>query len=161
MAIFFILPKNWCGYRPCHGPGVQPPASHCGGPGSIAGQFMWDLWWTKWHWNRFPPECFGFPLSLSFLRCSITRQRTKSNHHLHLQHTVAQEALRLRCARSICCGALLRKKSTFYSLCTLTRPLYSLHLYITSQLLVVQKLPGSFPNYFILKQLHSLAVTYE
>jgi hypothetical protein len=23
---------------------------------------MWDLWWTKWHWDRFfPPEYFGFP----------------------------------------------------------------------------------------------------
>jgi hypothetical protein len=25
------------------------PASHCGGPGSIPGQSMWDLRWTKWH----------------------------------------------------------------------------------------------------------------
>jgi hypothetical protein len=24
---------------------------------------MWDLWWTKWHWNRFFPEYFVFPLS--------------------------------------------------------------------------------------------------
>jgi hypothetical protein len=22
---------------------------------------MWDLWWTKWHWDRFFPEYFGFP----------------------------------------------------------------------------------------------------
>jgi hypothetical protein len=28
---------------------------------------MWDLWWTKWHWNRFFSEYFGFPLSISFL----------------------------------------------------------------------------------------------
>jgi hypothetical protein len=27
---------------------------------------MWDLWWTKWHWDRFFPEYFGFPLSISF-----------------------------------------------------------------------------------------------
>ena len=27
---------------------------------------MWDLWWTKWHWDRFLPEYFGFPLSISF-----------------------------------------------------------------------------------------------
>jgi hypothetical protein len=41
------------------------------------------------------------------------------NHHHHLLllllllllHRVAQEALRLRCVRSICCGALLHKKS--------------------------------------------------
>jgi hypothetical protein len=25
---------------------------------------MWDLWWTKWHWERFFPEYFGFPLSV-------------------------------------------------------------------------------------------------
>jgi hypothetical protein len=24
------------------------------------GQSMWDLWWTKWHWDRFFPENFGF-----------------------------------------------------------------------------------------------------
>jgi hypothetical protein len=33
---------------------------------------MWDLWWTKWHWDRFFTEYFGFPLSISFHRCSIT-----------------------------------------------------------------------------------------
>jgi hypothetical protein len=21
---------------------------------------MWDLWWTKWYWDRFFPEYFGF-----------------------------------------------------------------------------------------------------
>jgi hypothetical protein len=24
---------------------------------------MWDLWWTKQHWDRVFPEYFGFPLS--------------------------------------------------------------------------------------------------
>jgi hypothetical protein len=38
---------------------------------------LWDLWWTKWHWDRFFPDYFGFPLSISFHRCSITRKRTK------------------------------------------------------------------------------------
>jgi hypothetical protein len=41
------------------------------GPVSLPGQFMWDLWWTKWHWDRFFSESFGFPLSVSFHRCSI------------------------------------------------------------------------------------------
>jgi hypothetical protein len=27
---------------------------------------MWDLWWTKWHWDRFFSEFFDFPLSISF-----------------------------------------------------------------------------------------------
>jgi hypothetical protein len=29
---------------------------------------MWDLRWTKWHWDRLFPEYFGFPLSISFHR---------------------------------------------------------------------------------------------
>jgi hypothetical protein len=52
-------------------------AYHRGGPGSILGQSMWDLWWTKWHWDKFFSEYFGFPLSISFHRCSITTKRTK------------------------------------------------------------------------------------
>jgi hypothetical protein len=31
---------------------------------------MWDLWRTKWHWDRFFSEFFGFPLSISFHRRS-------------------------------------------------------------------------------------------
>jgi hypothetical protein len=27
---------------------------------------VWDLWWTKWHWDRFHSECFGFHLSILF-----------------------------------------------------------------------------------------------
>jgi hypothetical protein len=38
---------------------------------------MWDLWWTKWHSDRFIPENFGFPLSVSFHRFSTTRQRAE------------------------------------------------------------------------------------
>jgi hypothetical protein len=49
--------------------------SHRGGLCSIPGQSMWDLWWTKWHWDRFFPEYFGFPLSISFHRCSIARKK--------------------------------------------------------------------------------------
>jgi hypothetical protein len=32
---------------------------------------MWDLWWTKWHWDRFCSQYFAFPLSVSFHQCSI------------------------------------------------------------------------------------------
>jgi hypothetical protein len=38
---------------------------------------MWDLWWTKWHWDRFYPEYFGFSLSILFRRCSITCKNEK------------------------------------------------------------------------------------
>jgi hypothetical protein len=30
-----------------------------------------------WNWDRLFPEYFGFPLSISFRRCSITRQNEK------------------------------------------------------------------------------------
>ena len=38
---------------------------------------MWDLWLTEWHWDRFFPEYFGFPLSVSFHLCSITWKKGK------------------------------------------------------------------------------------
>ena len=38
---------------------------------------MWNLWWTKWHWDRFFAEYFRFPLSIPFHRCSITRKNEK------------------------------------------------------------------------------------
>jgi hypothetical protein len=24
---------------------------------------MWDMWWAKWHWDRFSSESFGFPVN--------------------------------------------------------------------------------------------------
>jgi len=38
---------------------------------SIWGQSMWDLWWTKWKWDRFSSEYFHFPFSLLFDQCFI------------------------------------------------------------------------------------------
>jgi hypothetical protein len=38
---------------------------------------MWDLCWIKWHWDRFLPEYFVFPLSVSFHQCSITWKNEK------------------------------------------------------------------------------------
>jgi hypothetical protein len=38
---------------------------------------MWNLWWTKWHWDSFSPEYFGFPLSVSFYWCSISWKNEK------------------------------------------------------------------------------------
>jgi hypothetical protein len=43
------------GVWPCRSSGGQSPASHFGGPGSSTCQVMWDLWWTKRHWDRFSP----------------------------------------------------------------------------------------------------------
>jgi hypothetical protein len=35
--------------------------SHHGGPGSHPDQSIWDLWWTKWHWDRFSSSSSVFP----------------------------------------------------------------------------------------------------
>jgi hypothetical protein len=39
--------------------------------GWIPGQFMWDLCWTKWHWDRYFSEYVNFSLSVSFHQCLI------------------------------------------------------------------------------------------
>jgi hypothetical protein len=44
----------------------QSVASHGCGLGLISDQAMWDLWWTKWHWGRFPQKYFSFPSQFSF-----------------------------------------------------------------------------------------------
>jgi hypothetical protein len=49
--------------------------------GSIPGHSMTDLWWAKWHWDR-----FCVPLSVSFhgshtSRCSPSQTRNASTHH--------------------------------------------------------------------------------
>jgi hypothetical protein len=78
--------------RPYHGSCGQSPASHRGGPGSIQGQSTWDLWWTKWCCNRFFPEHFGFPMSISFHRCSITRKNGKNWSSLSQGCTISHKA---------------------------------------------------------------------
>jgi hypothetical protein len=47
---------------------------------------MWDLWWTKWHWDKFFYEYFGFRLSVSFHQCSITWENKKKLIIFHLHH---------------------------------------------------------------------------
>jgi hypothetical protein len=32
---------------------------------------VWDLWWTKWHWDSFFLEFLGFLLSISLRRGSL------------------------------------------------------------------------------------------
>jgi hypothetical protein len=54
-----------------HGLKRYVPASRCGNHDSIAVMPTWGLWYTKWHWVKFPSVYFGFPLSLSFHQCFI------------------------------------------------------------------------------------------
>jgi hypothetical protein len=46
-------------------------ASHRGDPGSIPGQVMWDLWWTKWHWGKFSPSTSVSLANPHSTNCSI------------------------------------------------------------------------------------------
>jgi hypothetical protein len=39
-------------------------------PSLLPVQSMWDLWWTKWHWERFFLKFFSFTLSSAF-RCGF------------------------------------------------------------------------------------------
>jgi hypothetical protein len=72
---------------------------------------IWDLWWTKWHWDRFFSELSVFPCRFHSTGAPLIVKIGKTTAHLH--HRVAQEVLRLWCVRSICCGALhhAKKKS--------------------------------------------------
>jgi hypothetical protein len=50
---------------PCHRSGSWSPTSRSRGQGSVAMHSVWNLWWTKWHWDRFLSRYFGFPVLLS------------------------------------------------------------------------------------------------
>jgi hypothetical protein len=89
--------------------------------------------------QAFPPAYFGFPLSISFHRCSINCKKMVIFLFIFITK-VAQEALRLRCVRSICCGALLHKTKlhifaqTVHIVSTSTsRELQSLHQHSVQQ----------------------------
>jgi hypothetical protein len=71
---------------------------------------MWDLWWTKWHWERFFSELSVFPCQFHSTGAPLLVKLGKKTAHLY--HRVAQKALRLWCVRSICCGALHHVKKT-------------------------------------------------
>lgn len=45
-----------------YGTGGYLPPYYCIVPGSILGQYTWNLWWTKWYWYRIFTECFSFLL---------------------------------------------------------------------------------------------------
>jgi hypothetical protein len=43
---------------------IAQPASHHEGTSMLSGQYMWDLWWTKWHCETvFSFESLSFPVS--------------------------------------------------------------------------------------------------
>jgi hypothetical protein len=57
--------------RPCRTSGEQSPASHRLVAGSIPGQVIWDLLWTKWHWGGFSLHTSVSPANPHFTNSSI------------------------------------------------------------------------------------------
>jgi hypothetical protein len=76
-------------------------------PRSVSEGFVVD----KLELRQVFPRVLGFPLSVSFHRCSITRKNEKTNH---LHYRVAHQASRLLCVRSICCGHFTVNKIITY-----------------------------------------------
>ena len=65
--------------------------------GSIPGQSMRDLWWTKWHKDRSFSQHIGFPLSVSFHRRTplcLTISATHRQHRHASQFTPSCEQAR-------------------------------------------------------------------
>jgi hypothetical protein len=58
----------------------------------------------------FSPSTSVFPCQFDCTGAPLLVKIKKKLIIFHLSHRVAQEALRLRCVRSICCGALHHKK---------------------------------------------------
>jgi hypothetical protein len=52
-------------FMPGHDSGSESLSWHHGGPVSVAGHSVWDLWCTEWNSDGFISEHFGFPLCIS------------------------------------------------------------------------------------------------
>jgi hypothetical protein len=52
-----------------YGRAIAQAVGHRGGPSSILGKVMWDLWWAKWHWGRFLSSISVSPASSHFTKC--------------------------------------------------------------------------------------------
>ena len=92
--------------KPCYGSDGQQQSCHRRGKGSIPGQSVSDLQWTKWHWDKFFSKYVCFLLSVSF------------HGHFHLNITLIRRTSRRRCGnfqRKRCWG--LRSSGVVRSVC--------------------------------------------
>jgi hypothetical protein len=58
---------------------------------------MFDLWWTKWHWDRFFSELSVFPCRFNSTGAPLIVKSGKKLLIFIIFIGVAQKALRLRC----------------------------------------------------------------
>jgi hypothetical protein len=62
------------------------------GSGLIPGQSVWDLWWTKWHWDRFFPEYLVFRCQFHSTGALLLGKVKRTDHiSLQLHHRAAQK----------------------------------------------------------------------
>ena len=55
------------------GGGGDLPVYYRRGPSLIPRQSKWDLWWTKWQWDRFVSQHVCFPMSVALHQCPMLR----------------------------------------------------------------------------------------
>jgi hypothetical protein len=81
----------------------QSEASNHAHPVPISGQSMWDLWWTKSHWDRVFSKYFGFPIILippmPYIRFSITNATQQQQLTVTLNNTREKHTLLLKSSR--------------------------------------------------------------
>jgi hypothetical protein len=63
--------------RPCHSSDGYSISSHYGGQGSNPALIMWNLWWSKWRWNKFSPSTSVFLANFHSTNCSNSGRSTK------------------------------------------------------------------------------------
>jgi len=68
---------------PLHNFGGKSPVFHHRSLSSIPGQFMWDLQWADWKWDRFLSKRFSFPLSAPSHWCSMLIHLSPTLHNIN------------------------------------------------------------------------------
>jgi hypothetical protein len=70
------------------------------------------LWWTKWQWDRIFSEYFGFPCQFHCTGAPLKWKGRKTSINIFIFLIgLHNKPSRLRCFRSICYGALQKKKA--------------------------------------------------
>jgi len=60
--IIAVQSVSWKANKTCTGSRGKLSDRHSGDAGSVPGQSIWNLWWIKWCWDRFPTNYFGVSL---------------------------------------------------------------------------------------------------
>jgi hypothetical protein len=64
---------------------------------------MWDLWWTKWHWDRFSPSTSVFPRQFHSTCVPLLANEKTNLHHRVASVTSPQKQLQHRLSIDVWC----------------------------------------------------------